>query len=61
MPARRQRTAGERAPGRDVMDEALACSTSTVRQFFLCIHIFEPHAPCGNAQDRRPIDERYDD
>jgi choline-sulfatase len=28
--------------------------------FFLWVHVFEPHAPYGDAADRRPVLERYD-
>jgi choline-sulfatase len=34
-------------------------ATSTER-FFLWLHVFEPHAPYGNAGDRRPVLDRYD-
>jgi choline-sulfatase len=29
-------------------------------RFFLWIHVFEPHAPYGDASDRRPVLDRYD-
>jgi Flp pilus assembly protein TadD len=30
-------------------------------RFFLWVHLFEPHAPYGDASDRRPVSARYDD
>jgi arylsulfatase A-like enzyme/Tfp pilus assembly protein PilF len=29
-------------------------------RFFLWVHVFEPHAPYGDASDRRPVLDRYD-
>jgi arylsulfatase A-like enzyme/cytochrome c-type biogenesis protein CcmH/NrfG len=29
-------------------------------RFFLWLHVFEPHAPYGDASDRRPVLDRYD-
>ena len=29
-------------------------------RFFLWVHVFEPHAPYGDASDRRPVLHRYD-
>ena len=30
-------------------------------RFFLWVHLFEPHAPYGNPDDRRPVMQRYDE
>jgi choline-sulfatase len=55
------RAANER-PGRVVVDEALAwLSAHRSGRFFLWVHLFEPHAPYGNPDDRRPALARYDD
>ena len=29
-------------------------------RYFLWVHVFEPHAPYGDASDRRPVLDRYD-
>jgi len=29
-------------------------------RFFVWVHVFEPHAPYGDASDRRPVLDRYD-
>jgi arylsulfatase A-like enzyme/Tfp pilus assembly protein PilF len=53
--------ANERA-GRDVADEAIAwLAQHRASRFFLWVHFFEPHAPYGDARDRRPLEARYDD
>ncbi len=55
------RPASER-PGREVADEAVAwLSAHQAERFFLWVHLFEPHAPYGDAADRRPVASRYDD
>lgn len=55
------RPAAER-PGRVTVDEALAwLERNRGRRFFLWVHLFEPHAPHGDASDGRPADVRYDD
>jgi choline-sulfatase len=55
------RLANER-PGRLVVDEALAWLSSRRQdKFFLWIHLFEPHAPYGNAATGRTVSARYDD
>jgi choline-sulfatase len=50
-------------PGRSVVDEALTwLDRHRHERFFLWVHLFEPHAPYGNASDaRRPMRQRYDD
>ena len=35
--------------------------SSIARQFFLWVHLFDPHAPYGDPASRRPILDRYDD
>ena len=54
---------GERAPGRDAVDEAIAWLSGARRigRRFLWVHLFEPHAPYGDAPDRAPGADRYDD
>ena len=55
------RPANER-PGRLVVDEALAwLNRQSDQRFFLWVHLFEPHAPYGNAGDGRPVEARYSD
>ena len=57
------RPANER-PGRAVVDEALAwLDRHRGQRFFLWVHLFEPHAPYGDAaaRGRRPAEARYDD
>jgi choline-sulfatase len=55
------RPADER-PGRVVVDEALAWWRSVGdRRAFLWVHLFEPHAPYGDAAAGRSAAERYDD
>ena len=55
------RPANER-PGRLVVDEALAwLNRQSDPRFFLWVHLFEPHAPYGNARDGRPAEARYAD
>jgi len=53
------RPANER-PGRRVVDEALAWWQAQRGRTFLWVHLFEPHAPYGDAADRAPVGERYD-
>ena len=61
MPRSGGRPANER-PGHAVVDEAIAwLRTLNHSRFFLWVHIFEPHAPYGQASDGRPVDVRYDD
>lgn len=55
------RPANER-PGRVVVDEALGwLAAHRDQRHFLWVHLFEPHAPYGNANDGRPVQQRYDD
>jgi choline-sulfatase len=55
------RPANERA-GREVVDEALAWLERQVgKRFFLWVHLFEPHAPYGEARSGRPVEDRYRD
>lgn len=39
----------------------LAPSPQPLPPFFLWIHVFEPHAPYGDASSQRPVLERYDE
>ena len=39
---------------------APAAPAPLAERFFLWIHVFEPHAPYGDASDRRPVLDRYD-
>ncbi len=49
-------------PGWMAVDEALAwLKTIDAARFFLWVHLFEPHAPYGQASDGRPASARYDD
>ena len=55
------RPADERA-GQLTVDEALAWRRTTGEaRTFLWVHLFEPHAPYGDAASARPLNERYDD
>ena len=55
------RPADER-PGQLTVDEALAWrGTTGGRRTFLWVHLFEPHAPYGDAASGRPLRDRYDD
>jgi len=55
------RVANDR-PGRLVVDDALAwLSSHRQDKIFLWVHLFEPHAPYGNAAGGRPAAARYDD
>jgi arylsulfatase A-like enzyme/cytochrome c-type biogenesis protein CcmH/NrfG len=55
------RPANERA-GAAVVDEALAwLNRSSEGRFFLWVHLFEPHAPYGDARDGRSAEARYGD
>jgi len=55
------RPANER-PGRMVADEALAwLQQHRADRFFLWVHLFEPHAPYGDARTGRPVQARYAD
>ena len=55
------RPANERA-GKEVVDEALAwLSRRAEGRFFLWVHLFEPHAPYGDARDGRSAEARYAD
>jgi len=61
MPRVAGRLASER-PGRVVIDDATAwLKNQQGSQFFLWVHLFEPHAPYGQPGDGRPTDVRYDD
>ena len=49
-------------PGQAVVDEALAWLNPRLgRKFFLWVHLFEPHAPYGDARSGRPAQARYGD
>ena len=51
-------------PGRDAVDDALAWFRTTKSagpRTFLWVHLFEPHAPYGQAGSGRPVADRYDD
>jgi choline-sulfatase len=53
-------------PGSATVDEAIAWLQRTslkarATRFFLWVHLFEPHAPYGNARDGRPAFDRYMD
>jgi choline-sulfatase len=60
------RVANER-PASQVVDEAIAWlrqltpSPQSPTPFFLWVHLFEPHAPYGDAAGQRPVLDRYDD
>ncbi|MEZ5417509.1 MAG: sulfatase-like hydrolase/transferase [Vicinamibacterales bacterium] len=55
------RPADER-PGASVVDEALAWRRAAgTGRTFLWVHVFEPHAPYGDATSGRPMALRYDD
>lgn len=55
------RPADERA-GQLTVDEALAWRRTTGEaRTFLWVHLFEPHAPYGDAASGRPLSDRYDD
>ena len=60
------RVANER-PASQVVDDAIAWlrtrdqGPSTKDQFFLWVHLFEPHAPYGDPSTGRPAVDRYDD
>jgi arylsulfatase A-like enzyme len=55
------RPANER-PGSTVVDEALAWLRQRGSdRFFLWVHLFEPHAPYGDARSGRPAPDRYAD
>ncbi len=55
------RPADERA-GQLTVDEALAWRRTTGgARSFLWVHLFEPHAPYGDAASGRPAGDRYDD
>ena len=62
---RMPRTAGAVAnerPGHAVADESISWLRRVgTGRFFLWVHLFEPHAPYGVADDTRPVEERYDD
>ncbi len=54
---------GVERPGREVVDEAVAWwRASTAARRFLWVHLFEPHAPYGDAAAApgRPASDRYD-
>jgi len=58
------RLANER-PAAGVVNDAIAWLATNPQSpvpnpFFLWVHVFEPHAPYGDASDRRPVLERYD-
>ena len=54
-------------PGRDAVNEArvwlnpLSVHGPAAARRFLWVHLFEPHAPYGQAGSGRPIADRYDD
>ena len=47
-------------PASQVVDEAIGWLRTGAAPFFLWVHVFEPHAPYGDASDRRPVLDRYD-
>src|SRR5262245_30445274 len=52
-------------PASQVVDEAIewlrpAPPALSRDRFFAWVHVFEPHAPYGDASDRRPVLDRYD-
>jgi arylsulfatase A-like enzyme len=62
MPRARGGQPANERPGRDVADEAIEwLGQHRSSRFFLWVHLFEPHAPYGNARDGRPTSVRYDD
>jgi choline-sulfatase len=52
------RTANER-PGRLVVDDAIAWVQGITGRFFLWVHLFDPHAPYGDARAGAPAASRY--
>jgi choline-sulfatase len=55
------RPANERG-GQAVVDDAIDwLDQHRVGRFFLWVHLFEPHAPYGDARTGRPVLERYGD
>ncbi len=53
--------ASNERPSSMVVDEALAwLKTADAAPVFLWVHLFEPHAPYGQAADGRPASARYD-
>lgn len=54
------RTANER-PAHMVVDDAIAWLQGTAGRFFLWVHLFDPHAPYGNARAGTPAAARYAD
>jgi choline-sulfatase len=56
-------------PASQVVDDAIAwlqqvippAAPPTPPAFFLWVHLFEPHAPYGDASSGRPVAARYDD
>jgi choline-sulfatase len=55
------RPANER-PGQMVVDDALGwLQQHRADRFFLWVHLFEPHAPYGDARTGRPLQARYAD
>ena len=62
MPRGRDGRPANERPGGAVVDEALAwLETNQSGRFFLWVHLFEPHAPYGDARTGRPTGARYDD
>ena len=47
-------------PAAQVVNEAIDWLRTGAPRFFLWLHVFEPHAPYGDAGDRRPVLDRYD-
>ena len=55
MPRGADGRAGERTPGALVVDEAIAwLQRHRGERFFLWVHLFEPHAPYGDARSGAP-------
>jgi choline-sulfatase len=55
------RPANERG-GQAVVDDAIGwLDRHRAQRFFLWVHLFEPHAPYGDARTGRPVLERYGD
>lgn len=48
-------------PAHQVVDEAIAWLQATSGRFFLWVHLFDPHAPYGDARSGAPATARYGD
>jgi arylsulfatase A-like enzyme len=54
------RLASER-PGHVVVSDAIKWLETPAQRRFLWVHLFEPHAPYGDARSGKPTADRYDD